>query len=158
MSITVRFAREGDENKIAELLVAIHRQHAEGRPDLFGGGNAKLSAGEVKALFHRPDTPFFVAVSEDGEVVGYLLSMVTQSPTPVHRPYTSLYIDDLNVDASARRLGVGSALLDACRKHAKAIGCYNLTLNVWAFNTSAIAFYEKNGFFTQRSYLESPLD
>lgn len=153
MSLTVRFAREGDEETIASLLVDIHTLHAKGRPDLFGKGHAKFDAEAVRRMFHSDDQPFFVA--DDGEsVVGYAICKKIRNQNPVQGDYTTLYLDDLNVDERARRRGVGSALLDACRAYAKASGCYNLTLNVWAFNEGAIAFYQKNGFACQRMIME----
>ena len=153
MSLTVRFAREGDEETIASLLVDIHTLHAKGRPDLFGKGHAKFDAEAVRRMFHSDDQPFFVA--DDGEgVVGYAICKKIRNQNPVQGDYTTLYLDDLNVDERARRQGVGSALLDACRAYAKASGCYNLTLNVWAFNEGAIAFYQKNGFACQRMIME----
>ena len=153
MSLTVRFAREGDEETIASLLVDIHTLHAKGRPDLFGKGHAKFDAEAVRRMFHSDDQPFFVA--DDGEgVVGYAICKKIRNQNPVQGDYTTLYLDDLNVDERARRRGVGSALLNACRAYAKASGCYNLTLNVWAFNEGAIAFYQKNGFACQRMIME----
>lgn len=153
MSLTVRFAREGDEETIASLLVDIHTLHAKGRPDLFGKGHTKFDAEAVRRMFHSDDQPFFVA--DDGEgVVGYAICKKIRNQNPVQGDYTTLYLDDLNVDERARRRGVGSALLDACRAYAKASGCYNLTLNVWAFNEGAIAFYQKNGFACQRMIME----
>ena len=156
MSLTVRFAREGDEETIASLLVDIHTLHAKGRPDLFGKGHAKFDAEAVRRMFHSDDQPFFVA--DDGEgVVGYAICKKIRNQNPVQGDYTTLYLDDLNVDERARRRGVGSALLDACRAYAKASGCYNLTLNVWAFNEAAKGFYESLGMNPQRIYMETIL-
>lgn len=156
MSLTVRFAQTGDETTIATLLVAIHAQHAEGRPDLFGKGSAKYGEKEVLSLFDHAEQPILVA-EEDGCVLGYAICKLSENKNPAQGSYTTLYIDDLNVSAAARRKGVGTALLDACRSLAAERGCYNVTLNVWAFNEGAIAFYEKNGFSTQRMILESIL-
>ena len=46
----------------------------------------------------------------------------------------TLYIDDLCVDETLRGQHFGRALYDAAVAYAKAHGCYNLTLNVWAGN------------------------
>ena len=98
-----------------------------------------------------------MAADENDALLGYAICIVKSNQNPAQRAYTTLYLDDLNVDAAARRLGVGSALLDACRAYGKEMGCYNLTLNVWAFNEGAISFYEKNGFTPQRTILEDIL-
>lgn len=154
MKYRIDCACKGDEAAIAALLVKIHAQHAEGRPDLFGKGHAKFREEEVLALFDKEDAPVFVAKSDGGEVLGYAIAMIKVNDSPAQGDYATLYIDDINVSEKARRLGVGSALLDACRHYAKKKGCYNMTLNVWAFNEGAIAFYEANGFKPQRTILE----
>ena len=38
--------------------------------------------------------------------------------------------------------------------YAKALGCYNLTLNVWALNDGAQHFYEKMGMKVQKIGME----
>lgn len=157
MEFTIRFAQKGDEEAIGRLLVAIHAQHAEGRPDLFGKGHAKFTPEEIAADFGREDKPIFVAAGSDGRLLGYALCALLPNKNPAQGEYTTLYLDDLNVDGSARKTGVGSALLAACRQYGAEKGCYNLTLNVWAFNEGAIAFYKKNGFSIQRMILEDIL-
>lgn len=155
MSYTIRFAKAGDESTIAALLEQIFTQHANGRPDLFGGGKSKYTAEDVLKLFDNPVEPIFVAVDDNNRVLGYAFCMIKEFTSPAH--YKTLYLDDLNVDAAARRQGVATALVDACRTYGKENDCYNLTLNVWAFNEGAIRFYEKNGFTSQRFILEDIL-
>ncbi len=155
MSYTIRFAKAGDEAVIAKLLEQIFNQHAKGRPDLFGGGKSKYSAEDVLKLFDNKNAPIFVAVDEYDCVIGYAFCVIKEFNSPAH--YKTLYLDDLNVDASARRQGVATALVNACRAYGKENGCYNLTLNVWAFNKGALRFYEKNGFTPQRFILEDLL-
>lgn len=154
MEYTIRLAKPGDETIIGQLLVSIHAQHAEGRPDLFGKGCSKHSPSQIAASFGREKEPILVAADAEDRVLGYAMCLVKENTNPTQGPYSTFYIDDLNVAPAARRQGVGSALLSACRTLAKTKGCYNLTLNVWAFNEGAIAFYEKNGFSAQRLILE----
>ena len=155
MSYTIRFAKAGDETVIARLLEEIYHQHAKGRADLFGGGKAKYSAEDVLKLFDNKDAPILVAADENNCVIGYAFCVIKEFTSPAH--YKTLYLDDLNVDAAARRQGIATALVNACRIYGKENGCYNLTLNVWAFNEGAMRFYEKNGFTPQRFILEDLL-
>ena len=73
MSITIRYAEKGDEAAIAALLVDIHKQHAEGRPDLFGKGHAKYSEEDVLLMFQKENAPVFVAEDDALGVVGYAI-------------------------------------------------------------------------------------
>ena len=58
------------------------------------------------------------------------------------------------MDQSARGRHVGEALFEHVKQEAKKMGCYEVTLNVWAGNTSAEKFYEKMGMKTKESQLE----
>ena len=70
----------------------------------------------------------------------------------------TLYIDDLCVDESLRRKHIGKELYEAAVKLAKDSECYNLTLNVWSCNPSAMKFYETQGLVPQKVTMELVLD
>ena len=46
------------------------------------------------------------------------------------------------------------SLFEYVKQQAKALGCYEVTLNVWAGNTSAEHFYEKMGMKTKERQME----
>ena len=52
---------------------------------------------------------------------------------------------------------MGSALYDYVLDYARSIGCYNVTLNVWACNPGAMAFYESRGLTPQKIGMEKIL-
>ena len=66
----------------------------------------------------------------------------------------TLYIDDLCVDENLRRQHIGKELYKAAVSLAKDLGCYNLTLNVWSCNPSAMRFYEAMGLAPQKIGME----
>ncbi len=57
-----------------------------------------------------------------------------------------LLMDGICVDASARGMGVGSALLDAMVDHTRTLGLAELRLDVIDSNPRARALYERKGF------------
>ena len=69
----------------------------------------------------------------------------------------TLYIDDLCVDESLRGRGIGRELYEAALSLARESGCYNLTLNVWSCNPSAMRFYEAQGLVPQKVCMEKIL-
>lgn len=69
-------------------------------------------------------------------------------------PFNSLFIDDLCVDREVRGQHIGERLFDYVKNEAKQMGCYEVTLNVWAGNTSAEKFYEKMGMKTKERQME----
>ena len=52
----------------------------------------------------------------------------------------------------------GERLFEYVKKEAKRMGCYEVTLNVWAGNTSAEKFYEKMGMKTKERQMEYILE
>ena len=69
-------------------------------------------------------------------------------------PFKSLFIDDLCVDQEARGQHIGESLFEYVKSEAKQLGCYEVTLNVWAGNTPAEKFYEKMGMQTKERQME----
>lgn len=61
-------------------------------------------------------------------------------------------LNDLYVDESARRRGVGAALLDAAREHGRATGATSLTLQTTTDNAAAQALYQKHGWIRQDGF------
>jgi ribosomal protein S18 acetylase RimI-like enzyme len=60
-----------------------------------------------------------------------------------------LAINGLAVSASARRLGVGSALLEEAAAEGKRRGARKITLNVFSSNTVAQRLYERHGYVVE---------
>ena len=154
----IRFAQTGDVPGILSLLRQVGRVHHEGRPDLFRSNAQKYGASQVIAMLDSSATPIFVA-AEGEKVLGYGFCFVkTYENDPVMTDRTELYIDDLCVDENCRGQGVGSAVYQAICRFAKEQGFYNITLNVWSFNESAMRFYEKCGMKPQRIFMETILE
>ncbi len=60
----------------------------------------------------------------------------------------------LCVDRQARGQHIGESLFEYVKQQAKELGCYEVTLNVWAGNTPAEHFYEKMGMKTKERQME----
>ena len=155
--LTIRRAQEKDTARIGELLTQVAKVHELGRPDIFKADTRKYTDEELFILMQDESRPIFVAVDDADEVVGYSFCVILEKGGHALKDMRTLYIDDLCVDASARRLGVGKALFDYVKDYAREIGCYNLTLNVWACNPGAMAFYEKLGMEMMKKEMETIL-
>ncbi len=155
---TVRRAVPGDIPAILGLLVQVDMVHHTGRPDLFKGPATKYSADELSALLHDETRPVFVCADGSGTVRGHAFCILQQHVNDaVMTDIRTLYIDDICVDEAARRQHIGRQLYDAVIAYAREIGCYNVTLNVWACNPSAQAFYESCGMKPQKIGMETVL-
>ena len=150
----IRYAMEKDIEKIEDLLSQVDMVHHNGRPDIFKIGN-KYSEEELKELLNNKQRPILVSVNETDEVVGYCFGIFQQhKDNSILTDIKTLYIDDLCVDEKFRGKGVGKELYEAALNLAKEKGCYNLTLNVWSCNESAIRFYESMGLIPQKIGME----
>ena len=155
--MNIRRATPGDLTAVNKLLLQVLTVHHEGRPDLFKAGTKKYTDEELLAIFADDTRPVFVA-EENGEVTGYAFCVFQrQVDNNILTDVKTLYIDDLCVDETKRGTHVGSALYRHVLAYAKENGCYNLTLNVWACNESALKFYERMGLAPQKIGMEQIL-
>ena len=154
--LSIRRAGEQDIPALDRLLYQVHRVHSDARPDLFVPGAKKYTDAELRAILAGDSTPVFVA-ERDGAVLGYAFCVLQDPPHGNMTPVRTLYLDDLCVDAHARGAGVGTALYRFELDYARACGCHNVTLNVWAGNPGAQRFYEALGMHVQKTCMEQIL-
>ncbi len=153
----IRLAVEKDIPKMLDLLSQVCLVHHNGRPDIFKIGT-KYSADELKVLLKDKTRPILVCTDESDCVMGYCFGIFEQHiNNSVLTDIKTLYIDDLCVDEKLRGKHIGRQLYDAALKLAKENGCYNLTLNVWSCNPSALKFYESMGLVPQKICMEKVL-
>lgn len=154
----IRRAEEKDMKEIDDLLYQVLMVHHNGRPDLFKADTKKYTDEELEEILNDPARPVFVAVDADGKVSGYAFCMVQQYQN--HNTLTdvkTLYIDDLCVDEHCRGQKTGTKLYEYVLAYAKQSGCYNVTLNVWSCNESAMKFYKACGLVPQKVGMEKIL-
>ncbi len=153
----IRFAKAQDVPGIIKLLQQVGRVHHEGRPDLFRVNAQKYGPSQVLGMLDKSDTPIFVAV-EGEKVLGYGFCMMeTYWQNTVMNDRVTLYIDDLCVLEECRGQHIGTAIYQHILEYAKYRGCYNVTLNVWSCNESAMKFYESLGLKPQKVGMEAIL-
>ena len=153
--MTIRKAEEKDILRIIELLGQVLQIHADIRPDIFIPDTTKYTTDELTELLKNKETPVYVAVNEDDVCIGYAFCQLQEQPFSNNRvQFKSLFIDDLCVDQEARGQHIGESLFEYVKSEAKQLGCYEVTLNVWAGNISAEKFYEKMGMRTKERQME----
>ncbi|WP_302680610.1 GNAT family N-acetyltransferase [uncultured Ruminococcus sp.] len=153
--MNIRSAKEKDIPRIIELLGQVLQIHADIRPDIFIPNTTKYTDSELQALLKDGRKPIYVAVNAEDVCVGYAFCQLKEQPFSNNMvPFRSLFIDDLCVDKAARGQHIGERLFEYVKQEAKRMGCYEVTLNVWAGNTSAEGFYEKMGMQTKERTME----
>ena len=156
--MTIRKAKPADLEGIKSLLLQVLTVHHNGRPDIFKGNCRKYTDEQILKIIADDNTPVLIAADEDDSVMGYAFCIFQQhTDSNIMTDIKTLYIDDLCVDENIRGRHIGSSLYNAVLDFARENGCYNVTLNVWSCNTSAMKFYEKMGLVPQKIGMEKIL-
>ncbi len=158
MEMVIRKAEDKDLDGIKNLLSQVLNVHHEGRPDLFKGDARKYTDEEIIQIIHSEKTPVLIAADENDNVLGYAFCVFQQhTGHNILTDIKTLYIDDICVDEKLRGQHIGSKLYIEVLNFARENDCYNVTLNVWSCNESAIRFYEKMGLVPQKIGMEKIL-
>lgn len=151
----IRRATTSDMDGINKLLLQVLMVHHNGRPDLFKPNAKKYTDEELISIITDDTRPIFVGVDEQNEVLGYAFCIFQQHlNNNILTDIKTLYIDDLCVDEDKRGMHIGKQIYEYVLAFAKEQGCYNVTLNVWSCNHSAMKFYEKCGLVPQKIGME----
>lgn len=144
----IRRAGAADLPLVLNLLA---QMHGEEPPD---PGDQRVTEAFRKIL-HSQGRALLVAV-EDEEIVGTLDLMIV--PNLSHGGQAWAMIENVVVDASHRRKGIGGFLLDTAIDLARSAGCYKLQLVSHARRDAAHALYRHAAFDAPvrgyRRYLE----
>ena len=154
----IRRAKETDMPGINNLLRQVLMVHHNGRPDLFKANAKKYTDEQLAELIQNDKKPIFVCVDEKETVLGYAFCIWQQHVNnEIMTDVKTLYIDDLCVDEAKRGKHIGKSLYEYVLKYAKENDFYNVTLNVWSLNESAMRFYEACGLVPQKVGMEKIL-
>lgn len=144
--MNIRRAQEKDIARINKLLFQVNLVHHNGRPDLFKYGTRKYTDEQLREIIQDDKRPILVAADENDNVLGYAFCVFEQHVNDnILTDIRTLYIDDLCVDETLRGQHIGKTLYESVLDFARKHQCYNVTLNVWSCNESAMKFYESCG-------------
>ncbi len=156
--MNIRRAQDKDIEQINKLLFQVCLVHHNGRPDLFKYGARKYTDEQLKEIIRDEKRPILVAADEQDHVMGYAFCVFQQHlDDNILTDIKTLYIDDLCVDETLRGQHIGKTLYEAVLDFAGKSGCYNVTLNVWSCNESAMKFYEACGLKPYKAGMEKIL-
>ena len=151
----IRRAETCDMPRINELLMQVELVHHNIRPDLFRNGGRKYTNDQLAAIIADDTRPILVAVDENNVLLGYAFCIFQQHvDDTIMTDIKTLYIDDLCVEETLRGEHIGKTLYHAVLDFAREHGCYNVTLNVWSCNESAMKFYRSCGLKEQKVGME----
>ena len=156
--MNIRIATENDLPRINELRRQVNDLHTAARPDMFKYGFPQEVQDYLYTMFQADDRHILVA-EISRQIVAFACLAEIESPATPYRPARRyLEVDEVGVDESARRQGIGRKLFNEIRRIAKERGYTRIELNMWDFHENALKFYESIGFTTYRRYMEMIVD
>lgn len=140
--MNIRFATKDDKEQVLQLLDELgNAVSTRPGPDPYDTKAQDVGEPIFYEIIDRDDTHVFVA-EDNGQIVGlvtfYLLLNIRHG---WHRGH----IEDVIVSETARRQGVGTALMEAIKDYCRTNGIKVFKLTTQTDNARAQAFYEKNG-------------
>lgn len=150
-------AQRHEAEMVADLLVAF-RDHMDSS---WPSANAFLAS--VERLMEDQNTEFLLAAPDDDAPPSGILQL--RFRFGVWKAAPDAWLEDLFVATSARRTGVGDALVTLAIERARARGAKRIELDCNERNAGALALYERHGFSPRSKggegrdlYLGRPLD
>lgn len=152
--VAIRPAREADCEFVVGLVPSLLRFGSPTWRDV----EALMSGfGEVlaRAVSGQEDhTTVLIAEASDHTPLGFISLKVVENIERGERGHVA----DLAVTEDARRVGVGTALMEAAEAWARDRGFDRLSLDVWSTNDAALAFYRHLGYTIDSLVLIKRLD
>jgi ribosomal protein S18 acetylase RimI-like enzyme len=152
--VVIRPARHSDAEFVgacAPLLLEYGSPAWEDPPAL-APGFSEVLAGAVGSK--EPRAQVLIAEDADGARLGFISLKIGQDVVGSQRAHVA----DLAVAESARRMGVGRALMTAAEEWARREGLTMLSLDVWSTNERALSFYRSIGYVPESLCLIKRLD
>lgn len=137
-------ANPEDFEAVNRIARQVSRHHAQWDKDLDPEAESYPMDFFLECVAEK-DYSIYVA-RQEGTVVGYVRFYIWQTNSLVSARKKILSLEDIGVEQSLRRRGIGQDMMKALCRYAREARCTELRLYVDAPNESAIAYYEKCGF------------
>ncbi|MFH0777351.1 MAG: GNAT family N-acetyltransferase [Candidatus Eisenbacteria bacterium] len=141
MSITVREARPADAPAVVRLILELAATIGEDSP---------ITEDYAAKYLSSPGSTVLLAETR-GQAVGLLSYSVRPD---LYHSAGSCLIEELIVQESARRQGVGSLLMTKLLSRLAASDCAEVSVATMSSNTEAIEFYRRHGLVDDAVFLE----
>jgi len=154
----VRAATLADIAALVALTDEVQRLHAENEPTVFRypADTATLTPHFETAI--QDEQQHLVMARRDGKPAGYFWAELQCREANAFR-YAGrrFFVHHFSVAETCRRQGVGTALMQHAVGIARSLGCNELALDTWAWNSTAQAFFVSQGFARYRIFLRRPV-
>jgi GNAT superfamily N-acetyltransferase len=143
---SIREANEANIERLIELRLALqdHMERCNSRIWRLSAQGREGAGEHLSQIFSDENAVIFVAVSDDGEIVGMIIGRIETSDKYV--PSTAGTIRLLFVSESWRRRGIGSGLVRRLYQFFASRGIEAISVRYVVGNDEAVQFWTKIGF------------
>ncbi len=146
MEIEIRRSNNLDEGPIKKCILELKKYEGQFDPDYYTDEESVQKLFEDINGSKEKGGEIFVAEAE-GRVVGFMsLSITNKNDLLIVKKVDAVYISDISVLPSHRRMGIGGKLLDRASEFAKKKGIKYLKLAIFSENVNAKNLYLDKGF------------
>jgi ribosomal protein S18 acetylase RimI-like enzyme len=145
----IRKATAEDYSPLSELYDEVDVLHSDSLPHLFQKPDGAVRKQDYfRGLIADENVGIFV-VEIAGRLVGYVHAVIKDAPAiPVFVPRRYASVEGIGVNLEFQNHGIGRLLMERVHEWAMGKGSTSIELNVYEFNKTAIAFYERLGYKT----------
>ena len=149
MEASIRKATAEDYHALCKLFDEVDALHRGDLPHIFQKPNGPVREYDYYCGLTADENVGLFVAEVGGKLVGFVHSVIRDSPTiPVFVPRRYAIVDSIGVKSEFQNQGIGRGLLDTVHEWVIAKGATAVELNVYEFNQTAIAFYQRLGYQT----------
>jgi diamine N-acetyltransferase len=145
MNINFRKAILSDYDDIQTLKKQVHKFNYKNRPDFYRNTDSPFDKNEFENILRSQDSEIYF-IEFDGKMCGYaFVKIIKFIDNPLINDHDRFFIDDICVEQSLRKRGIGKIIMRELEAECKSKGIKYMDLTVWNFNDKAHDFYRKLG-------------
>ncbi len=153
----VRPAKISDLAQLNKMMFCLHDEHHQQNPNLFKTATEIEQEKSIARYLDDPECLVFVAVDDKGVILGFVTGHFCELVSTVSAPVQMGSIDELYISPQHRREGLAMKLVSRLEQSFEDYGVQQVFVEVWAFNQSAIEFYQSNQFDHHIHWLRKPI-
>ncbi|WP_117235421.1 GNAT family N-acetyltransferase [Vibrio maerlii] len=153
----IRTARLDDLEQLNTMMFKLHEEHHQQQPNLFKSAVDIEQEKSIGRYLDDPECLVYVACDYDDQLFGFVTGHFCELVSTVSKPVQMGSIDELYITPDQRRNGLAMKLVSRLEQTFEEYGVQQVFVEVWAFNQSAIEFYQSNQFDHHIHWLRKPI-
>jgi len=146
-------ATPADLNAICALGLEVNALHVDAWPQIFRSEEQPLQDYDFwREYLNKPDTVIVLAKC-DGRAIGMATAQIVVESASLLNPLTFCRVGSVAVTAAERNKGIGHQLMQYLEQWSVERGARDIRLNVWEFNSGAVALYQELGYVVRSLFM-----